>query len=70
VTILDFILLLVAAGVVGSIGQASARYTRGGCPASIALGFVGASVGVWLERQMPLAPVFVAVVSLFARRWS
>jgi uncharacterized membrane protein YeaQ/YmgE (transglycosylase-associated protein family) len=53
-TIWHVILLLVIAGVCGSIGQAIAGYSRGGCLASIALGFIGALLGMWIARQMEL----------------
>jgi uncharacterized membrane protein YeaQ/YmgE (transglycosylase-associated protein family) len=49
-SIIDFLILLVVAGVCGSLGQAITGYSRGGCLASIALGFVGAVFGVWLAR--------------------
>jgi uncharacterized membrane protein YeaQ/YmgE (transglycosylase-associated protein family) len=36
------------------LGQAIAGYSRGGCLVSIALGFVGALIGMWLARMMGL----------------
>ena len=57
-TILDVIILLIVAGVCGSIGQAISGYSRGGCLVSIALGFVGALLGMWLARQMGLPELF------------
>ena len=89
-SILSFILLLVVAGICGSIGQAIAGWSRGGCLASIALGFIGALFGMWLSGALGLgeifavniggqtfpivwsiigAALFVAVISLFTRRW-
>jgi uncharacterized membrane protein YeaQ/YmgE (transglycosylase-associated protein family) len=59
-TLIDLIALLVVAGIVGSIGQAIAGFTRGGCLVSIALGFIGALVGVWLSRTLGL-PELLAV---------
>lgn len=59
-TLIDLLLLLLIAGVCGSIGQAIGGFTRGGCLVSIALGFVGALIGMWIARQagMPeLLPV-------------
>ena len=61
-TLIDLLLLLLIAGVCGSIGQAIGGFTRGGCLVSIALGFVGALIGLWIARQagMPeLLPVRV-----------
>ncbi|HEX8180851.1 MAG TPA: GlsB/YeaQ/YmgE family stress response membrane protein [Pyrinomonadaceae bacterium] len=57
-TLVDFLILLLIAGVCGSIGQAIAGYTRGGCLASIALGFIGAIIGVWVARHMGLPELF------------
>ena len=61
-TLIDLLLLLLVAGVCGAIGQAIGGLSRGGCLVSIALGFVGALLGMWLARQagMPeLLPVEV-----------
>src|SRR4051812_19363917 len=61
-SLIDLLLLLLVAGVCGAIGQAIGGFTRGGCLVSIALGFVGALIGMWLARQagMPeLLPVRV-----------
>lgn len=57
-SILSFILLLVVAGVCGAIGQAIAGWSRGGCLASIALGFIGALFGMWLAGALGLGEMF------------
>jgi len=57
-TLLDVLILLIVAGVCGSIGQAISGYSRGGCLVSIALGFVGALLGMWIARQMGLPELF------------
>ena len=57
-TLLDLIILLVIAGICGSLGQAITGFTRGGCLVSIALGFVGALLGMWLSRQLALPELF------------
>lgn len=88
-TLTSLLVLLLVAGVCGAIGQAIAGYSRGGCLASIALGFIGALFGMWIARALGLgelfalriggqtfpiiwsiigAALFVAVISLFARR--
>jgi uncharacterized membrane protein YeaQ/YmgE (transglycosylase-associated protein family) len=88
-TLLSFLILLLVAGVCGSIGQAIAGYSHGGCLVSIALGFIGALLGAWIARRVGLselfvvsiggerfpviwsiigAAIFVAVISLIARR--
>ena len=53
-TLIDLLLLLLVAGVCGAIGQAIGGFTRGGCLVSIALGFIGALIGMWLARQMQM----------------
>ena len=60
-TLLDLLLLLLVAGICGSLGQAIAGYSRGGCLVSIALGFIGALFGMWLARLLGL-PELVPVV--------
>ncbi len=57
-TLIDFIVLLVVAGLCGSLGQAISGYSRGGCLVSIALGFIGALIGVWLARMLGLPELF------------
>jgi len=57
-TVLQFLLLLLVAGVCGSLGQTLAGTSRGGLLASIALGFVGAVVGTWMAGLMGLPEVF------------
>jgi uncharacterized membrane protein YeaQ/YmgE (transglycosylase-associated protein family) len=56
--LLDFIILLIVAGICGAIGQAIAGFSRGGCLVSIALGFIGALLGMWLARQLGLEEMF------------
>jgi uncharacterized membrane protein YeaQ/YmgE (transglycosylase-associated protein family) len=57
--LIDFIMLLAIAGLVGAIGQALAGFTRAGCLGSIALGFIGALLGLWLARSLGLPELFV-----------
>jgi len=57
-TLFDLLILLLVAGICGALGQAIAGYSRGGCLVSIALGFVGALVGMWLARMMGLPELF------------
>jgi uncharacterized membrane protein YeaQ/YmgE (transglycosylase-associated protein family) len=57
-TLIDFLVLLLVAGIAGSIGQAIAGYSTGGCLTSIAVGFIGALIGVWLARAMNLPVLF------------
>ena len=57
-TLLDVLILFLVAGICGALGQAIAGYSRGGCLVSIALGFVGALLGMWLARLMGLPEMF------------
>lgn len=57
-TLFDLLILLLVAGICGALGQAITGYSRGGCLVSIALGFVGAVLGVWLARAMALPELF------------
>jgi uncharacterized membrane protein YeaQ/YmgE (transglycosylase-associated protein family) len=61
-TLLDVVLLLIVAGICGALGQAITGYSRGGCLVSIALGFVGALLGMWLARQMGLPELFAVQI--------
>ena len=56
---IDFIALLIVAGIVGALGQAIAGSSRAGCFGSIALGFIGALIGVWLARRLGLPELLV-----------
>lgn len=50
----EFIILLIVAGLCGSIGRALAGGTRGGCLVSIALGFIGALLGSKIASLLEL----------------
>jgi uncharacterized membrane protein YeaQ/YmgE (transglycosylase-associated protein family) len=57
-TLLGFIIMLVIAAVCGALGQAIAGYTMGGLLVSIAVGFIGALLGIWLANQLGLPDIF------------
>jgi uncharacterized membrane protein YeaQ/YmgE (transglycosylase-associated protein family) len=57
-SLVELLVLLLIAGVAGSIGQAIAGYSTGGCLTSIAVGFIGALIGTWLARQFGLPEPF------------
>jgi uncharacterized membrane protein YeaQ/YmgE (transglycosylase-associated protein family) len=57
-TLLDVLILLIVAGICGALGQAISGFSRGGCLVSIALGFVGAVIGMWLARKLGLPELF------------
>lgn len=54
----DLLILLLIAGLCGALGQAIVGYTRGGCLVSIALGFIGALLGMWIARNAGLPEPF------------
>lgn len=55
--IYELLLLLLVAGVSGSVAQSLVGYSRGGCLVSIALGFIGALLGTWLARLAGLPDI-------------
>ncbi|HEX5103075.1 MAG TPA: GlsB/YeaQ/YmgE family stress response membrane protein [Pirellulaceae bacterium] len=61
-SILEFLLLLLIAGICGSLAQAMVGFSRGGCLVSIALGFVGALLGTWLARAAGLPEIFAVQI--------
>jgi uncharacterized membrane protein YeaQ/YmgE (transglycosylase-associated protein family) len=61
-TLIDLVVLLIIAGICGALGQASSGFSRGGCLVSIALGFVGAVLGMWLARVMGLPEIFAVQI--------
>ena len=71
-TLLDLLLLLVVAGVCGALGQAIGGFSRGGCLVSIALGFIGALLGLWVARRLGLPEPFPVEVAgqVFPVIWS
>jgi uncharacterized membrane protein YeaQ/YmgE (transglycosylase-associated protein family) len=56
------LILLLVAGVCGALGQAISGFSRGGCFVSIALGFIGAILGMWLARQLGLPEILMLPV--------
>lgn len=61
-SILEFFLLLIVAGICGSLGQAIGGYSRGGCLVSIVIGFIGALLGRWLASLLELPELFTVSV--------
>ena len=56
--LIQFLILLLIAGVCGALGQAIVGYSRGGCLVSIALGFIGALLGTWVAGALNLPEIF------------
>jgi uncharacterized membrane protein YeaQ/YmgE (transglycosylase-associated protein family) len=61
-TILELIVLLCVAGIIGGIGQSISGYSHGGCLSAIAVGFVGALLGTWMARQFGLPEIFMLTI--------
>lgn len=61
--LIQFLVLLLIAGVCGALGQAIVGYSHGGCLVSIALGFIGALLGMWLKGALGLPELFSIPVS-------
>jgi uncharacterized membrane protein YeaQ/YmgE (transglycosylase-associated protein family) len=61
-TVLEFLILLVVAGICGALGQAIAGTSRGGLLVSIALGFIGALLGMAIARALSLPELFAIQV--------
>jgi uncharacterized membrane protein YeaQ/YmgE (transglycosylase-associated protein family) len=57
-TWLGFLVLVLIATIVGSLGQALVGFSRGGCLVSAVVGFIGALLGMWLSRQLGLPELF------------
>ncbi|MGH7293311.1 MAG: GlsB/YeaQ/YmgE family stress response membrane protein, partial [Polyangiaceae bacterium] len=53
-TLIEFIVYLVIAGICGAIARAVAGGTRGGFIVSVLLGFLGAFLGTWIARMTRL----------------
>jgi uncharacterized membrane protein YeaQ/YmgE (transglycosylase-associated protein family) len=71
-TLLELLVLLCVAFVCGAIGQAIAGFSRGGCITTVAVGFIGALLGVWLARKLGLPELFVISIggTAFPILWS
>jgi uncharacterized membrane protein YeaQ/YmgE (transglycosylase-associated protein family) len=61
-TVLEFLILLLVAGICGALGQAIAGTSRGGLLVSIALGFIGALLGMAIARALSLPELFAIQV--------
>jgi uncharacterized membrane protein YeaQ/YmgE (transglycosylase-associated protein family) len=71
-TLVEFLLLLLIAGICGALAQSLVGYSHTGCLGSIALGFVGALIGSWLARTVGLGGVLAIQVggNAFPIIWS
>lgn len=61
-TVLEFIIYLVIAGICGAIARGVAGGTGGGFVVSVLLGFLGAFLGTWLARVLHLPAILVIAI--------
>ena len=61
-TLTELLILLLIAAICGAIGQSLAGFDLGGCLVSIALGFIGALLGMWIAGALDLPEVFAVRV--------
>jgi uncharacterized membrane protein YeaQ/YmgE (transglycosylase-associated protein family) len=71
-TVVEFLILLLIAGICGAVAQVIAGFSRGGFLVAIAVGFVGALLGLWLQRNTGLPEIFTVQVgdTAFPIVWS
>jgi len=58
-TLLGLLVLVIIAAITGSLGQALAGYSLGGCLVSAVVGFIGAYLGMWIARRFGLPDILV-----------
>ncbi len=58
-SLLEILILIIIAGVCGSIAQALSGAGSSGCLVSIVLGFIGALLGTWLANALKLPDLLV-----------
>ncbi|HQX48661.1 MAG TPA: GlsB/YeaQ/YmgE family stress response membrane protein [Planctomycetaceae bacterium] len=61
-TLSGFLLLLLIAGICGSVAQAIVGYSHGGCLVSVVLGLVGAVLGTWLAKKVGIGEILAVSV--------
>jgi len=71
-TILEFLILLLVAALCGAVAQAIVGYSRGGFIVAIAVGFIGAVLGTWIQRSTGAPEIFVIQIgsTAFPLIWS
>jgi len=71
-TLLELLLLLLIAAICGGVARAIAGFSRGGCLVAIAVGFIGALIGTWLQRETGAPEIFAIQVggATFPIVWS
>jgi uncharacterized membrane protein YeaQ/YmgE (transglycosylase-associated protein family) len=57
ITLPSFVVTLIIAGLCGALAQLLVGYTRGGCIASLLVGFIGALIGSWLAATLHMPTI-------------
>jgi uncharacterized membrane protein YeaQ/YmgE (transglycosylase-associated protein family) len=61
-TVVEFIVYLIVAGICGAVARAIAGGSRGGFVVSILLGFLGAFLGSWIAHLIHLPDLLVVAI--------
>jgi uncharacterized membrane protein YeaQ/YmgE (transglycosylase-associated protein family) len=61
-TVLEFVVYLVIAGICGAVARGLGGGTGGGFILSILLGFLGAFLGTWIARMLHLPELLIIAV--------
>lgn len=61
-SVLEFIVYLVVAGICGAVARAVGGGTRGGFVVSILVGFLGAFLGSWLAQLLHLPELLLVSI--------
>jgi uncharacterized membrane protein YeaQ/YmgE (transglycosylase-associated protein family) len=61
-TLVEFIVYLIIAGICGAIARAVTGGTGGGFVISVLVGFLGAFVGSWLAHQLHLPILWTVII--------
>jgi uncharacterized membrane protein YeaQ/YmgE (transglycosylase-associated protein family) len=71
-TVVEVLILLLIAAVIGALAQGIVGYSSGGLLVSIAVGFVGALLGMWIQRSAGAPELFAITVggTTFPIVWS
>jgi uncharacterized membrane protein YeaQ/YmgE (transglycosylase-associated protein family) len=68
----EFLILLLIAAICGAVAKAIVGLSRGGLLVAIAVGFIGALIGMWLQRETGAPEIFSVEVggTVFPIVWS
>ena len=61
-TLFGLLVLVIIAAITGSLGQALAGYSLGGCLVSAVVGFIGAYLGMWIARRFGLPDILMVKI--------